>query len=107
MDRGQVVAKLFGAPRALIGVIHLRALPGTAFARETVEAIAEAAVAEARVYAAAGFDAVMIENTHDRPYLKREVGPEVVAAMTAAGLEVRRAVSLPLGVQVLAGANRA
>jgi membrane complex biogenesis BtpA family protein len=43
---------------------------------------------------------------HDRPYLKRRAPPEVVAGMTAVGCEVRRAVSLPLGVQILAGANR-
>ncbi|MCL4165880.1 UNVERIFIED_CONTAM: hypothetical protein GTU68_016012 [Idotea baltica] len=42
----------------------------------------------------------------DRPYLRREVGPEVVASMTAACLAVRTAApELPLGVQVLAGAN--
>ena len=42
---------------------------------------------------------------HDRPYLKGSVGPEIVAAMAVIGAEVRRAVPLPLGVQVLAGAN--
>jgi uncharacterized protein len=47
----------------------------------------------------------MIENMHDRPYLKGAVGPEIVASMTAIGLEVRRAIPLPMGIQVLAGAN--
>ena len=107
MDRARIITKLFGAPRALIGVIHVRALPGTPAAGAGVDAAADAAVAEARIYAAAGLHGLTIENTHDRPYLKREVGPEVVAAMTAVGREVRRAVPLPLGVQVLAGANRA
>ena len=37
-----------------------------------------AAAAEARVYASAGFHGVMIEKTHDRPYLKGAVGPEIV-----------------------------
>jgi len=50
---------------------------------------------------------VMIENMHDRPYLRGAVGPEIVAAMTAVGRELRREVGLPLGVQVLAGANHA
>ena len=49
----------------------------------------------------------MIENTHDRPYLKGSVGPEIVAALAVIGHEVRRAAALPLGVQVLAGANHA
>ena len=48
----------------------------------------------------------MIENMHDRPYMRGTVGPEVVAAMATVGRELRRAVPLPLGVQVLAGANR-
>ena len=44
---------------------------------------------------------------HDAPYLMRDVGAETVAAFTRAACEVRAAVDLPLGVQVLAGANRA
>lgn len=105
MDRAGVVRALFSAPRAVIGVIHVGALPGTPEAHEPVEAIIERAVGEARVYHAHGFHGVMIENMHDRPYLKGAVGPEIVGAMTAIGREVRRAVPLPLGVQVLAGAN--
>ena len=62
---------------------------------------------EARIYASAGFHAVMIENTHDRPYLKGTVGPEIVAALAVIGVEVRRATSLPVGIQVLAGPTKA
>ena len=97
---------LFGVPRALIGMVHVGALPGTPRSREPLDAVIERAVDEARVYASAGYTAVMIENMHDRPYLAGAVGPEIVAAMTAVGCEVRRATKLPLGVQVLAGANR-
>jgi len=96
----------FGAPRALIGMIHVGALPGTPAAHHGVDKLVQDAVSEARVYRDAGFTALMIENMHDRPYLKRTVGPEVVAAMTAIGRELKREVPLPLGVQVLAGANR-
>ena len=101
-----LIATLFGAPRALLGMLHVPALPGSPRAQLGVDAIAEAMVDEARKYQAAGFQGLMIENMHDRPYLKSAAGPETVAAMTAIGREVRRAVALPLGVQVLAGANR-
>jgi uncharacterized protein len=101
-----VMSRVFGAPRGLVGMIHVRALPGTPGSHLTVDAIAEIAAAEARQYHAAGFTALGIENMHDRPYLKGAVGPEVVSAMAVVGREVRRAVGLPLGVQVLAGANR-
>jgi membrane complex biogenesis BtpA family protein len=105
MHRAPLIASVFGVPRALIGMLHLRALPGTPSASEPLDAIVERAVAEARIYRDAGFHGLMIENMHDRPYLKGHVGPEVVAAMTLVGAAVRHAAPLPLGVQVLAGAN--
>ena len=105
MDTSGVIKSLFGVPRALVGVVHTGGLPGTPAGGRCIDEIVEIAVGEARVYASAGFHGVMIENTHDRPYLKGSVGPEIVAALTIIGHEVRRAAALPLGVQVLAGAN--
>ena len=98
--------RLFGAARALIGMLHVRALPGAPRHALALDEIAATAVAEAMVYRDSGFDALMIENMHDLPYMKGAAPPETVAAMTAIGREVRREVPLPLGVQVLAGANR-
>jgi hypothetical protein len=106
MTTPESFTRAFGAPRALIGMLHVGALPGTPRAHESLDAIIARAVAESRVYRDAGFTALAIENMHDRPYLKSAVGPEIVAAMTAIGAAVRREVPLPLGVQVLAGANR-
>ncbi len=91
----------------LVAMVHVGALPGTPAAREDVPALAERAAREAALAREAGFDAVMLENMHDVPYLPREVGPEIVAAMTAVAVHVRSRVGGPLGVQVLAGANRA
>jgi uncharacterized protein len=107
MDTSGVVKSLFGVPRALVGVVHTGALPGTPSGDQRIDQIVETAVAEARVYAAAGFHGVIIENTHDRPYLKGSVGPEIVAALAVIGHQVRRSVTIPLGIQVLAGANHA
>ena len=105
MDPRGIIASLFGVQRALIGVVHLHALPGTPENKLDVATIKSIAVEEARVYKEAGFHGILIENTHDRPYLKASVGPEIVAAMSVIGAEVRNAAGLPLGVQVLAGAN--
>jgi uncharacterized protein len=105
VDKAAIINSLFGVKRALIGVVHVQALPGTPANRLDVRAIASIAVDEAGAYQDAGFNGVMIENTHDRPYLKGAVGPEIVAAMSVIGSEIRRAVKLPLGIQVLAGAN--
>lgn len=107
MDTQRIIHSLFGVPRALIGVIHVPALPGTPGSRYVVTDIAEAAAMEARTYETAGFHGLIIENTHDRPYLKGSVGPEIVATMAVVGVEVRRAAKLPVGIQILAGANSA
>jgi membrane complex biogenesis BtpA family protein len=93
--------------RALIGMVHVRALPGTPRCREPLAAVVEHAVTEALALEQAGFDGLILENMHDVPYCLREVGPEIVAGMTATGCAVRAAVRCPLGIQVLAGANRA
>jgi membrane complex biogenesis BtpA family protein len=96
----------FGAPRALVGMLHVGALPGTPAGRHSVDTLIDHTVAEARIYRDAGFTAVALENMHDRPYLKGGVGPEVTAAMTALAREVKRETGLVLGIQVLAAANR-
>ncbi|MCK6482941.1 MAG: BtpA/SgcQ family protein [Phycisphaerae bacterium] len=105
-----VVRKTFLTDRegpALIGMVHVGALPGTPRAASGVASLVQSAADEARALADAGVDAVLLENMHDTPYLNRRVGPEIVAAMTAVCCAVRAVVRLPLGVQVLAGANRA
>ena len=106
MDSLTAFRRTFGAPRALIGMIHVGALPGTPAAHRSIDQVVADAVAEARVYRDAGFTALAIENMHDRPYVKSPAAPEVVAAMAVVGREVKRETALPLGVQVLAGANR-
>lgn len=106
MDPNSLFRERLGAARALIGMLHVGALPGTPAAHHSVEKLIQQMVTEARVYRDAGFTALAIENMHDRPYLKGGVGPEVTAAMTVVGREVKRETGLPLGVQVLAGANR-
>jgi len=106
--RRQVVSTMFHAPRALIGMLHVGPLPGSPGHRSPptgMDGQIARAVAEAEIYRAAGFHGLILENMFDRPYLKAVVGPEVVAAMAVIGREVRRAVPLPLGVQVLAAAN--
>ena len=96
---------LFTHSKPIIGVIHVGALPGTPRGSKSVEELVRQAKEEARVYRKCGVDGVIIENMHDVPYLKGEVGPEIVAAMTAIGIEVKAECRLPVGIQILAGAN--
>lgn len=93
-----------GIPKAVIGMIHLHALPGTPHYGGNLAEINRRACHEAEIYRDAGVDAVVVENMNDRPFLKT-VGPEIVSTMTAAALAVRQVFQGPCGVQVLAGAN--
>lgn len=100
-------SQLFGQGRALIGMIHVGPLPGAPGWSGDLGAILDRAVEEASLYQQAGFHGLLLENMYDRPYLIGDrVGPETVAAMAVLGHEVRRASPLPLGIQILAAANR-
>jgi membrane complex biogenesis BtpA family protein len=99
------MSKLFSREKPVIGVIHVGALPGTPRSSQTVSELITSAKHEAQLYRECGVDGVIIENMHDVPYLRGEVGPEIVAAMTAVGIEVKSECRLPVGVQLLAGAN--
>lgn len=87
-------------------MVHVQALPGTPKNKYSLSEICDIAVAEAKQYEDAGLDAVMIENMHDVPYLKGSVGPEITASMAVVAKAIRDAVKLPLGIQILAGANK-
>lgn len=87
--------------KTLIGMLHLPPLPGAPRCTLTVEQIVAHAVAEARTLAAAGFDALIVENYGDLPFFGECVPPETVAAMAIIVDHVRRAVDRPIGVNVL------
>lgn len=91
----------------LIGMVHVGALPGTPSGSRSIGELAQHARDEALSLERAGFDAVMLENMHDTPYVHGdELGPEIVAGMTRIAQEVRGAIGLPMGLQILSGGNR-
>ena len=89
------------APKLLIGVVHLRPLPGSPRWGGRLREVIQLAVADAVAYERGGAHAVFIENFGDVPFTKASVAPETVAAMTAAGCAVCAAVKLPVGFNVL------
>ncbi len=98
--------KLFNINKPIIGMIHVQALPGTPKYKGNIKAVIEKAKEEALVYKRAGIDVLMIENMHDIPYLNRHVGPEIQAMMSIILYEVKNVSGLPVGIQILAGANK-
>lgn len=89
------------APK-LVGVVHLPPLPGSPRSRATALACAKLAAVDAAVLAAAGYDAIIVENFGDAPFFGGAVPNVTVASMTACVLAVREAASaLSIGVNVL------
>ncbi len=100
-----MTSELFKTSKPVVGVIHVGALPGTPASSLKVDELAELAAREAVTYRDGGVDGLMVENMHDVPYLRGSVGPEVVAAMSVVARAVKAEAGLPVGVQILAGAN--
>ena len=102
--KANALEELFQVEKPIIGVIHLQALPGAPrYAGGPVRDIYAAAVADAKILAAGGIDGIIIENASDMPFRRPEnIGPETVAALTAACLEVRAAVDTPIGITCVA-----
>src|SRR5438874_353439 len=97
-----MLTSLFPKPKPVIGMIHVGALPGTPANTQSMGELVTIATQEARLYRDSGVDGIAIENMHDVPYLRGEVGPEIVAAMTVIGQVVKSESNLPIGIQILA-----
>jgi predicted TIM-barrel enzyme len=95
---------LFKIAKPVIGVVHLKPLPGAPrYDGSPMRDIYAAAVADARVLAAGGIDGIIVENASDMPFCRPEdIGPETVAALTAACIAVRSAVDMPIGITCVA-----
>ena len=104
MDKFKLI---FGAKKVLIGVVHLQSLPGAPKNSMHPDEIIQIALEEAMTYKKAGIDALIVENMHDVPYLKNEAGHETTALMGVITYLIKKETGLPVGIQILAGANKA
>ncbi|MCC6427980.1 MAG: BtpA/SgcQ family protein [Phycisphaerales bacterium] len=97
---------IFHRSHAIIGMVHVDALPGAPASARAVREIAARALAEARLLHEAGFDGLILENMHDRPYINAPHGPQTTAAMTAIACRIRDAMDLVMGIQILSRGER-
>ena len=82
-------------------MVHLLPLPGAPRYDGSMQQVLDRAVRDARALADGGVDGIIVENYGDAPFFPDVVPPVTVAALTRAIEEVRRAVRLPIGVNVL------
>ena len=98
---GGWIEELFKVNKPIIGMVHLRPLPGSPFHPGSVEEVYDAALKDAEALYSGGVDGFIVENFNDVPFLKGEVGPEVVASMSIIVRDIVRRYGLPTGVNVL------
>jgi membrane complex biogenesis BtpA family protein len=91
----------FGTDRALVGMVHLPALPGAPAFSGTRESVRGKALADALALVEGGFDGLLVENFGDAPYYPDDVPKHTVAELTAAVRELGIGVDCPYGVNVL------
>ncbi len=85
-SRGKVLTR-----KALLGVVHLDALPGSPrHRRGSLADIVSNARRDAETILEAGFDGYVLENFGDVPFFKDEVPPQTVATMTRITCELPR-----------------
>lgn len=104
---GDGAKSLFGDRPQLWGMLHIGALPATPKSSKSPDQLVQDCLAEASLLAESGLDGLILENMHDVPYVQPPASPEVIANMTRLADAVRKQhPDLPLGIQILASANR-
>ncbi len=93
------------APRGILGVVHLPAMPGDPQPSEGFDAMVAHAVADARALHHGGVDGIVVENFGSIPFAKGDANSTLpahqVAAIARAVLEIRQHFDGPLGVNCL------
>jgi uncharacterized protein len=86
--------------KPVIGMVHLKALPGSPRSVLSLNEIYELAMRDADALIEGGVDAVQVENQFDTPYrLSDEIGPETVAFLAVAADKIKMHFpEIPLGI---------
>lgn len=103
-SKSNSIIDIFGNDKAVIGMIHLKALPGAPhFKGGKLDEVFEFAMGDVRAYEEGQIDGLMIENAWDLPFSKPEdIGMETVAALSVLATRIKQETNLPIGINCLA-----
>lgn len=87
--------------KVIIGMVHLLPLPGAPLWGGSMQAILDSAMRDALALQEGGVDGIMVENYGDTPFVPSSVHATTIAALTTALVEMQRAITIPVGVNVL------
>ncbi len=87
---------------ALVGVLHLPALPGAPLGSDGLQAVLARALQDTAALVEGGAQGVVVENLGDAPFAAEHVEPITLTMMTRVAMAVREAApDLALGINVL------
>jgi len=93
---------VFSNTKPVIGMVHLPPLPlSPLWKGAKIDDLADFALKDARALQEGGVDALIIENQNDQPFQCDSVSPVTVAFMASLACQVRQAVTIPIGVNIL------
>ncbi len=92
-------------PRFLAGMIALAPLPGSPRYGNDDADIRERALSNLSHYVDAGLDVIVLENSHDVPYVKPPFDARALSLVKEIAAEVRARFEGPIGLQLLEAAN--
>ena len=101
MSRTFTLASLFGVSRPVLGGMLMPPLLGAPRNTMSVFEIADRVVEEARAFQAAGVNGITLENVGDNPFPRDKAADETVAAFSIIAAAVRKAVDIPIGINVM------
>ncbi|NHJ33547.1 MAG: BtpA/SgcQ family protein [Asgard group archaeon] len=96
--------KLFGVKKPIIGMIHLKALPGAPKNSLSIPEILTHAVKDLNNLVDGNIDGVLVENYNDYPFQPFPVEPSTLVSMSLIVKELIKSSSVPVGVNVLRNA---
>ena len=89
----------------LAAMIAVGPLPGSPRYAGSSRAVISAALSDLEEYIEAGADVIVLENSHDIPYIKPPLDPHGIALMKRIAREARKRFRGPMGMQLLEAAN--
>jgi len=100
------IGEIFGRDKVLIGMIHCPPFPGSPRYRgATMDSLYDTCLRDAEALIAGGMHGLIVENHGDIPFSKPEdIGPETPAFLSVVTDRIKRATSVPVGINVLANA---
>ena len=94
------LSRLFGTPKPIVGMLHLRPIPGSPRA-EPLGVVKERMLSDLEALVRGGVDGLILENYGDAPYFPGRVPAQTISYLTRLAMEIRAIASLPLGINVL------